>query len=94
LEIIISNPYIKISTYKEDNNLVLEVCDNGGGVPEEIKAKIFDPYFSTKTQKDGTGLGLYMSKMIVKDLCGGKLSVSNGEDGAIFRIVFTTEDDS
>jgi len=83
----IENPYIKILTYKQNNDLILEVHDNGGGIDENIIDKIFIPYFSTKTKKDGTGLGLYMSKTIIEDHCFGKLSVSNGNDGAIFQIV-------
>ncbi len=81
-------PYIKISTYKEDNNFILEVSDNGGGIPKDVLEKIFDPYFSTKTKKDGTGLGLYMSKIIIEEHCNGKLVASNDKDiGAIFKII-------
>ena len=87
LENKIENPYIKISSYKEDDKYILEVSDNAGGVPEDVIDKIFDPYFSTKTKKDGTGLGLYMSKTIIEDHCGGELSVSNSKDGAVFKIV-------
>jgi signal transduction histidine kinase len=83
----IQDPYIKIKTYMEDKKYILEISDNGGGVPKDIIDKIFDPYFSTKTQKDGTGLGLYMSKTIIEDHCNGELSVFNGKDGAIFKIV-------
>ncbi len=87
----IKNPTIIIKCYSNEHEAVLEISDNAGGVPEEIIDKIFDPYFSTKTQKDGTGLGLYMSKMIIEEHCGGVLSVSNGKDGAIFRIVIGRE---
>jgi len=83
----IINPYIKIMTYKEGENLVLSVSDNGGGIPKEIRDKIFDPYFSTKIKKNGTGLGLYMSKTIVEKHCGGKLTVANSDEGAVFKIL-------
>ena len=81
------NPYIKISTYQENDQLILEVSDNGGGVPEEIMDDIFDLYFSTKRKKDGTGLGLYMSRTIIKEHCAGELSVENSDDGAVFKIL-------
>ena len=86
LEKGINNPYIKIKTYDDKNNSYLEVSDNGGGVHENIIDKIFDPYFSTKTKKDGTGLGLYMSKIIIEEHCNGTLSISNSNEGAVFRI--------
>ncbi len=80
----IKDPYIKIETFEEDSNLLLSVSDNAGGVPNEIIKQIFDPYFSTKLEKNGTGLGLYMSRTIIEEHCGGQLSVTNGEDGAVF----------
>ncbi len=80
------NPYIKIKTYKKDNKAILEISDNAGGIPKDIMSKIFDPYFSTKTKKDGTGLGLYMSKMIIEDHCNGTMNVYNNEEGAVFKI--------
>jgi len=91
LEKIPKEPYIKIKTYKEEGNYILEVSDNAGGVPENIIDDIFNPYFSTKTKKDGTGLGLYMSKTIIEEHCGGELNVSNNNDGAVFHIVLNAE---
>ena len=77
---------IWISTKDTKNGIALSVCDNGGGIDEEIMDKIFDPYFSTKYDKNGTGLGLYMSKMIIQDHHDGKLSVKNTEAGVCFKI--------
>ncbi|MGL1957787.1 MAG: nitrate- and nitrite sensing domain-containing protein [Colwellia sp.] len=85
----IENSYIKLLTYSDDDKVILEVSDNGGGIPDHIISKVFDPYFSTKTKKDGTGLGLYMSKTIIEKHCNGKLTVSNSKEGAVFKICFT-----
>jgi len=86
LEKEIENGYIRIVAKELDGKFILEVRDNAGGVPEEIIDKVFDPYFSTKLEKNGTGLGLYMSKTIIEDHCGGKLSVHNSQEGAVFVI--------
>ncbi len=87
------DPTIKIVTYTKKDKYILEVSDNGGGVPEEIIDNIFDPYFSTKEGKDGTGLGLYMSKTIIENHCDGLLSIENGSYGAIFKIALYGEED-
>jgi len=95
IEKAIENPRIHIKISPLGAMLILEIGDNAGGVPEAIKEKIFDPYFTTKEKRDGTGLGLYMSKTIIEDHCGGKLSVYNSSEGAVFEISFrqTREDE-
>lgn len=84
----VSPAYINVSVIKADNNFILKVCDNGGGVQESQVEKIFDPYFTTKEEGKGTGIGLYMSKMIIEDQMHGKISVSNTSEGACFSIQF------
>ncbi len=86
LEKKIENPRIHVRLNHLGPMMILEIRDNAGGVPDEIREKIFDPYFTTKEKRDGTGLGLYMSKMIVEDHCGGRLSVYNSEHGAVFEV--------
>lgn len=77
---------IYISTFKEENFAIITIEDNAGGIIVEIIDKIFDPYFSTKKEKEGTGIGLYMSKIIVNEHCKGDLSVKNSTKGALFTI--------
>jgi len=81
----VKEPEIKIKAYKKDNYLVIEISDNGRGISESIIDKIFDPYFSTKG-KNGMGIGLYMSKIIVEEHCKGELKVKNSDKGAVFII--------
>jgi len=82
----LESPFIKITSYEEKDCTVLCIEDNGGGITVEPKNKIFEPYFSTKDDTDGTGIGLYMSKIIVDKNMKGKLKVNNTEFGAKFSI--------
>jgi signal transduction histidine kinase len=82
----ISNALIKISTRKEKNKYTINIEDNGGGIKGDVLPHIFEPYFSTKDEKNGTGLGLYMSKIIVEDHHNGKLKVFNTNKGVCFSI--------
>ena len=75
-----------LRTYAQQDRQILEVQDNAGGIPEDVVDQIFFPYFSTKNKLNGTGLGLYMSRMIIEDHLGGKLTVVNKDGGACFRV--------
>ena len=68
---------IFINAYTKDNFVVIEIKDNAKGIKEEIMDRIFEPYFTTKHQSQGTGIGLYMSQNIVKNYLNGTLKVSN-----------------
>ena len=82
----VPNAFIKVSTYYKENRLSIVICDNGGGIDDLIMDKIFDPYFSTKKEKNGTGLGLYMSKVMIEEHNGGSLYAQNKDDGVCFII--------
>ena len=82
----IQHPTITITSMDTKDGIKVEVYDNGGGINPEIINNIFDPYFSTKNIKNGTGLGLYMSKTIIEEHHNGKLYVKNSRDGVCFTI--------
>ncbi len=82
----IQNGTIQVKTYEDNNSLFIEFEDNAGGIKNDVINKIFDPYFSTKSNKNGTGLGLYMSKTIIEEHSGGKIDVYNTNFGAKFVI--------
>ncbi len=77
---------ILIKAYQDHEHANIVIEDNAGGISDEIINSVFDPYFSTKKEKHGTGLGLYMSKTIIQEHCGGILSVQNSNGGARFSI--------
>jgi len=85
-------PKIKITVYCENRECVVAVSDNGGGISDVAINKIFEPYFTTKEEGKGTGIGLHMSMMIIKEHMRGSLEVKNvqesltGEKGAQFII--------
>jgi len=81
------NKTIRIVVSKQGDEVLIEIEDNAGGIPENIIDKVFDPYFSTKDEGKGTGIGLYMSKTIIEHNMHGQLSVKNGKAGAIFSIL-------
>lgn len=80
------NPRIDIELLQEGDLAIVKVQDNAGGVEEEYLDLIFEPYFTTKSASKGTGLGLYMAKMIIEKNMQGELSVENNDLGALFTI--------
>jgi C4-dicarboxylate-specific signal transduction histidine kinase len=81
------NPRVVIAIFREGERPVITISDNAGGIPEEIIGKVFDPYFTTKGFHKGTGIGLFMSKVIVEKNAHGSLTVRNTGTGAEFKIV-------
>ncbi|QSZ42011.1 GHKL domain-containing protein [Sulfurimonas aquatica] len=83
----IQNKTITITTSKLENKHIIQIEDNAGGIKKENLSKIFEPYFSTKFQSNGIGIGLYMANMLAEESLMGSLSVSNTQNGARFKIV-------
>lgn len=81
-----TNGEIIITLRCDTNHLYVDIGDNGGGISPAIIEKIFDPYFTTKLHNKGTGIGLYMSKVIVEQHFHGSLSVENTDLGALFTL--------
>jgi len=77
---------IHVRGYQDERSSYILIEDNGGGIDEKIIERIFEPYFSTKKEKNGMGLGLYMSQLIINEHCKGELTVHNSNLGATFTI--------
>jgi PAS domain S-box-containing protein len=77
---------ITIKTYKDDDHLMVEIADDGPGIPEEIRPRVFDPFFTTKGVGEGTGLGLDVARRIVTARCGGEIDFSSQPGETVFRV--------
>jgi C4-dicarboxylate-specific signal transduction histidine kinase len=86
VEKAVIHPEITITIGREKERAVISIADNAGGISEEIIGQIFDPYFTTKKEGKGTGIGLYLSKTIIEKSMGGSLTAQNIRGGAQFRI--------
>jgi len=78
---------ITLRTYKEDNRVVVEIIDNGPGIPENIQSRIYEPFFTTKPPGSGTGLGLHISHDIIANHHGGQLLVKSKPGETTFKAV-------
>jgi signal transduction histidine kinase/ABC-type nitrate/sulfonate/bicarbonate transport system substrate-binding protein len=82
----IKSPKISLKAYQKEKNIILEIQDNALGIDEKIIDKIFEPYFTTKHKSQGTGLGLYMAKMIIESGLEGSLCVKNISNGVCVSV--------
>ncbi len=80
-------PVVELTTVQQGNNIIITVKDNGTGIPDAIKDKIMQPFFTTKPTGEGTGLGLSLSYDIIVNAHGGKIDINSAEgQGAEFKI--------
>jgi C4-dicarboxylate-specific signal transduction histidine kinase len=87
----ITDKHIKIALNIDKKKAIIAIEDNAGGIDEEILGKIYEPYFTTKHQSNGTGLGLHISHKIVRDSFNGLLHAKNTNDGVKFLIELPME---
>jgi len=78
---------ISLRTYAEDHHVIVEITDNGPGIPEEIRSRIFEPFFTTKPPGHGTGLGLHISHDIVANRHHGQLLVESQPGKTTFKVI-------
>lgn len=90
----IKRPKIWIKLEKNESNYCIRVLDNGKGIDKDVIDKIFDPYFTTKDKKRGSGLGLYMTKSMVEKQMHGQIQVQNQRDGAEFKIMLDLKNEN
>ena len=80
------NGVVLVDVMVSENSLIITIQDNGGGINQEVIDRVFEPYFTTKFQDEGTGIGLYMSKMIIEESMNGYLKLENSENGVLTTI--------
>jgi len=87
IESDIKDPSIYIETKEDDMNVYISICDNANGISDDVMPNIFDPYFTTKGVKSGTGLGLYITKTIIEKHLYGTIEAKNKEEGGTCFII-------
>ena len=86
IDAVKGNGKICIGTALEDNQVVVEIVDNGAGIPPEVQARMFEPFFTTKSVGTGTGLGLIISNRIVGDRHGGEIEFESRPGETRFKV--------
>jgi signal transduction histidine kinase len=82
----VANPLITIGLFCDDVYGAITIQDNGGGIDERVMERIFEPYFTTKEEGKGSGIGLYISYSIIRTKMGGTIEASNVKDGTLFTL--------
>ena len=82
----IEKPYVKIFAQEDNYEIRIYIQDNAGGATTEVLTRMYEPYFTTKFKSHGTGIGLYMSKMIIEKSMKGVLISENSGDGLLSTI--------
>ena len=83
---------VSIDIERPRGEIIIRMTDNGCGVPEELLDKVFDPYFTTKDESIGIGLGLYISKNILEEHMAVTITLENIEEGAVVTLRFKASD--
>jgi signal transduction histidine kinase len=78
---------IKVTFLVTKDKLIISCCDNGSGIDDAIKEQIFNPYFTTKVQSQGTGIGLYMSRQITDKFFNGEITVEDLDGKTCFKVL-------
>lgn len=86
LEKSVKKGWIKASSRVEDGLFVLRICDNGGGIILEDTASVFEKYLTTKEAKEGSGVGLYMTREILRKKIDAEIAAHNEAEGACFEL--------
>ena len=89
-----AEPVIRISVRRGENDVRIRFSDNAGGIPTEVFPHLFEPYYSTKVKLKGTGLGLYVSRMIMENRFHGSIRVENASGGAEITVILPVKSDT
>ena len=87
----VADKKITLTLESIEDRFYIEIEDNAGGIEPSVMQRLFEPYVTTKQSSGGTGLGLYIAKLIIEDIMHGTIDVSQGAEGACFHIEMKRE---